>query len=149
MQPVLRAAFAEYHQVFGGRLMWGRLCRAAGIQNQQDLPFIHGMYDEKQNKHLVCFAHICGFCWPAEQNNCRFIPGHLSADRIPDGYARALRDKLAPGIKWMLDNRDQVLRDAAAEKQARKRQKRNPKGGGALTAEHWRRQAMQIGGSAS
>ena len=111
--------------------MWGRLCRAAGIQNQQDLPFIHGMYDDKQNKHLVCFAHICGFCWPAEQNNCRFIPGHLSADRIPDGYARALRDKLAPGIKWMLDNRDQVLRDAAAEKQARKRQKRNPKGGGA------------------
>ena len=31
-----------------------------------------------------------GFCWPAEQNNCRFIPGHLSADRIPDGYARGL-----------------------------------------------------------
>ena len=123
LHPILKEAFAEYHRVFGGRLMFGRLCKAAGVSSQAELPYLRGYFDVQKGKHSLCFSHVCGFCWAAESNNCKFIQGHVPAGRIPDGYAKALRNRLAPGIAWMLANREQVLRDDAELRQARKRRK--------------------------
>ena len=60
VHPVLRRHLEDYHKVFKGSMMFGKILQVASI-GWDDLPTLADFVDER-GKNMICFNHICGRC---------------------------------------------------------------------------------------
>ena len=114
VHPVLRGHLAEYHRVFRGSMMFGRVLKAANL-NWEDLPNLPGYVDER-GKNLICFNHVCGRC---TFRPCRLRKGHVPKEKIPAEWANGLWRQIAPGIRYNL----QATAPASDSESPQKKQK--------------------------
>jgi hypothetical protein len=78
-------------------MMFGRVLKAANL-SWENLPTLPGYVDDR-GKNQICFTHICGRC---TFRPCRLRKGHVPKEKIPDAWAEALWQLIAPGIRYNL-----------------------------------------------
>ena len=88
----------EYNEKFKGRVAVKKICDSAKIQ-LSDLPYLSKFITQEGN--MLCYNHVLGTCGYSKKK-CRFK--HVPSAAIPDDFARALCNKIEPGVQYLLRN---------------------------------------------
>ena len=71
------------------------------------LPTLDGVVDSF-GRSMICWNNITGVCFHGA--NCKFAPlGHVSGDRLPEGFVDQAMDLLMPGV-------DEVVKEVEAKR---------------------------------
>ena len=105
MHPKIKARMSRYHSVVRRH---GIQCilQKAGVRLDQ-LPTLDGVVDSF-DRSMICWNNITGVCFHGA--NCKFAPvGHVSGDRLPEGFMDQAMDLLMPGV-------DEVVKEVEAKR---------------------------------
>jgi hypothetical protein len=101
IHPIIKEVLKEYHAKFAGRVMIQRLLEHANT-TFCDLPFLTPLVDSQNGKNWLCYNHCLGVCQHGGQCIFRKRNVHVDGNKLPPDFAKALVEKLKPGIDMMV-----------------------------------------------
>ncbi len=101
IHPTICTALKDYHEKFAGRVMIQRMLDHANL-TFRDLQFLTPLIEQSTGKNWLCYNHCLGVCQHGKQCVFKRKNGHVDGSNIPADFAKALVEKLNPGITFML-----------------------------------------------